>query len=143
MPATHHRDLTHHLRVLLVFIKFNMLICMLMERLRTHLNPVPSPAIQPPAQSQRQPALRRRKKKSFEDKKGDATATSWPTSYTPTSQDTRILSGCHLNFLDLMEECIHHCIKKSVNNFMKPLEVGLKLAITLRHLATGETYTSL
>ena len=33
--------------------------------------------------------------------------------------------------------------KKSVTNFRKPSEVGLKLAITLRHLATGETYTSL
>ena len=46
-------------------------------------------------------------------------------------------------FFDLIKECIHHHIKKSVTNFRKPLEVGLKLAITLRHLVTGETYTSL
>ena len=38
---------------------------------------------------------------------------------------------------------MHHRIKKSVTNFRKSLEVRLKLAITLRHLATGETYTSL
>ena len=44
---------------------------------------------------------------------------------------------------DLIEEHIHQHIKKSVTNFRKPLEVGLKLAITLRHLATGETYTYL
>ena len=43
----------------------------------------------------------------------------------------------------LIEERRHHRIKRSVTNFRKPLEVGLKLAITLRHLATGETYTSL
>ena len=43
----------------------------------------------------------------------------------------------------LIEERKHHHIKKSVNNFRKPLEVGLKLAITLRHLARGDTYTSL
>ena len=46
-------------------------------------------------------------------------------------------------FFYLMEECIHHCIKKEVISFRKPLELQLKLAITLRHLATGETYTSL
>ena len=45
-------------------------------------------------------------------------------------------------FFDLIKECIHHRIKKSVTNFRKPLEVGLKLAKTLRHLVTGETYTS-
>ena len=42
----------------------------------------------------------------------------------------------------LIEEHIHHHIRKSVINFRNYLE-GLKLAITLRHLATGETYTSL
>ena len=67
--------------------------------------------------------------------KRDATVTAWPTSYTHISQDTRIFH--------LIEECIHHHMKKSVTNFRKPLEVGLKLAITLRHLATGETYSSL
>ena len=44
---------------------------------------------------------------------------------------------------DLIQECIHHRIKKEVTNFRKPLEVGLNLAITLRHLATGEIYISL
>ena len=44
-----------------------------------------------------------------------------------------------LAVFDLIEECIHHCIKKEVTNFRKPLQVGLKLAITLRHLATGDT----
>ena len=34
-------------------------------------------------------------------------------------------------------------LRKSITNFRKPLEVGLKLAVTLRHLSRGETYTSL
>ena len=38
---------------------------------------------------------------------------------------------------------MHHQIKKEVTNSMKPLQVGLKLAITLRHLATRERYKSL
>ena len=44
---------------------------------------------------------------------------------------------------DLTEECMHHGIKKEVTNFKKPLQVGLRLGITLRHLATGEMYKSL
>ena len=36
-----------------------------------------------------------------------------------------------------------HHLRKSITNFRKPLEVGLKLAVTLRHLSTGESYTSL
>ena len=53
-------------------------------------------------------------------RKKDATATSFPEFY----QDATFLFF-------------------SVNNFRKSLEVGLILAIMLRHLATGETCTSL
>ena len=43
-------------------------------------------------------------------------------------------------FLDLIEERITHThthtpLRKSITNFRKPLEVGLKLAVTLRHLS--------
>ena len=152
MPATHHRDFLHQLRVFLVFIEFNILICILMERQkRTHLNPAPSSALQPPAQPQPQPALRRRRKRS----------NLWVMPWIHKRQE----NGCYINlladlihtdipgcqnfvrmppaFFNLIEERIHHRIKKSVTNFRKPLEVGLKLAIILRHLATGQTYTSL
>ena len=37
----------------------------------------------------------------------------------------------------------HPHLRKSITNFRKPLEVCLKLAVTLRHLSTGESYTSL
>ena len=46
-------------------------------------------------------------------------------------------------FFYLIEERITPHLRKSTTNFRKPLEVGLKLAVTLRHLSTGETYTSL
>ena len=59
--------------------------------------------------------------------------------------DTRIPDFVRMPyaFFDLIEKCIQHRVKKSVTNFKKTLEIGLKLAIMLRHLATGETYTSL
>ena len=44
---------------------------------------------------------------------------------------------------DLIEERINPHLRKSETNFRKPLPVGLKLAVTLRHLSTGESYTSL
>ena len=34
-------------------------------------------------------------------------------------------------------------LRKSTTNFRKRLEVGLKLAVTLRHLSPGESYSSL
>ena len=40
---------------------------------------------------------------------------------------------------DILEECIHRYIMKEVTNFRKHLQVAQKLAITLRHLETGET----
>ena len=46
-------------------------------------------------------------------------------------------------FFYLIEERINPHLRKSITNFRKPLEVGLKLAVTLRHLSTGESYTSL
>ena len=110
---------------------------------RTHLNPAPSPAIQPPAQPQSQSAPSSPPGEAeshptsgpchgfFRDKEGMPQQP--PTSYTQTCP-------C---LIDLIKECIHHRIKKSITNFRKALKVGLNLAITLRHLATLETYTSL
>ena len=45
-------------------------------------------------------------------------------------------------FIWLKKESPPH-LRKSIINFRKPLEVRLKLAATLRHLSTGESYTSL
>ena len=46
-------------------------------------------------------------------------------------------------FFYLIEERITPHLRKLITNFRNPLEVGLKLAVTLRHLSTGESYTSL
>ena len=102
----------------------------------------PSPAIQSPAQPQPQPAPRRRKPQN-----------PWVMPWILQRQE----KGCYSNLLAnlihrhprvpefcqdvpclfyFIEEHIHHHIKKSVTNFRKSLEVGLKLAITLRHLAS-------
>ena len=46
-------------------------------------------------------------------------------------------------FFGLIEERINPHLGKSETNFRTSLPVGLKLAVTLRHLSTGESYTLL
>ena len=41
-------------------------------------------------------------------------------------------------FFYLIEEKITRHLRKSITNFRKPLEIRLKLTVTLRHLSTGE-----
>ena len=64
-----------------------------------------------------------------------------PPSRPPTHRHPGKPEFCHnaTCLFDLIEEHTHHFLTKSATNFRKPLEVRLKLAITLRHLATGET----
>ena len=57
--------------------------------------------------------------------------------------DYRYFTRMEPAFFYLIEERISSRLRKSTPNFKKPLEVGLKLAVTLRHLSTGEIYTSL
>ena len=61
---------------------------------------------------------------------------------------TEIPGYCHFirmppDFFDLIEGRIYNRLKKSHTNFRKPLKVGLKLVVTLRHLSTVKSYTSL
>ena len=112
----------------------------------THLNPGPPPAIQPAPSPQ--PPLPPRQRKNSQN--------PWVMPWICQ----RVEKQCYRNLLvnliqtdisdyqnfvrmppavfDLIEECIRHSIKKEVTNFRKSVQVGLKLAITLRYLATGE-----
>ena len=136
MPATHQRDFLQKFRFFIEFtISIFIIIC---RQKRPHLNPGPSHAQQPPPQPQPQPAPRRRRKP--------------PNPWVMPLILQRQEKGCYSNlladlihtdipgyqnsvrlppaFFDIIEECINNRIKKSVTNFRKPLEVGLKLSIT-------------
>lgn len=46
-------------------------------------------------------------------------------------------------FFEMLQERLGPRLSKQTTNWREPLSVGLKIATTLRYLATGETYTSL
>ena len=93
-----HPNFLHKLRVYLVLVEFNIFICIMIGgQKRSQLNPglttCPTASITAiaPASPRRSRQIPGSYPGSFKDKKKDATAISWSTSYTPTSQNTRIL----------------------------------------------------
>ena len=126
---------------LFVFIEFNFLLYMVFSTHRRQQNPTPAQ----PASPSPPPPRRRRKLQNL-----------WVLPWILQREER----GCYRTLLDklitpgnftrvepaffyLIEERISPSLRKSITNFRKPLEVGLKLAVTLRHLSTGESYTSL
>ena len=115
---------------------------MICRQKRTHLNLGPAPALQPALSPQ--PAPRRR------GKPPNRFVMPWILQIEETGCYRTLLANLiqtgmpgYQNFCLVCLIFIHHHIKKSLTNFRKPLEVGLKQAITMGHLGAGETNTSL
>ena len=133
MSASHQRDFPQKLRALLLFNELFFIFFLIYRHKRAHLNPGPVAAIQPAPSPQ--PTTIQEKKKVL----GHALDPSKRRKRKLQQPPGRLIS----QVFDFIEEHIHHRIKKEVTNFRKPLEVVLKLAMTLRYPATGETYKSL
>ena len=143
MTGTHQEQLIDQLRF---FIEFNFLLCKIFSRHRRQQNPTPAQLASPSPQ----PPRRRRKPQN-----------PWVMPWILQREE----NGCYRSLLDelitteipgyrnftrmkqaffyLIEKGIIPHLRKSITTFRKPLEVGLKLAVTLRHLSTGESYTLL
>ena len=129
-----------------VFIELNILLYMIISRHRRQQNPAPAQ----PASPSPPPTSRRRKPQNLwvmpwilqREERGcyrtllDELITDIPGHRNFTRMQPAF-------FLYLIEERITPHLRKLITNFRKPLEVGLKVAATLRHLSTGESYTSL
>ena len=46
-------------------------------------------------------------------------------------------------FFEMMKTRLEPCLTRQATNYRAPISVGEKLALTIRYLATGESYTSL
>ena len=150
MTGTHQEELIDHLRVVFVFIEFNFLLYLIFSRHRTQQNPAPA---QPASPSPPPPAPRRRRKPQnpwilpwiLQREERGCYRTLLDELITTDIPGYRNFTRMEPAFFYLIEERITpppH-LRKSITNFRKPLEVGLKLAVTLRDLSTEESYTSL
>ena len=147
MTGTHQEQLIDHLSGFLVFIEFNFLLYLIFSRQRRQQNPTPA---QPASPSPPPPPPRRRRKPQnpwvlpwiLQREERDCYRTLLDELIPTDISGYRNFTRMEPVFFYLIEERItpHH--RNSFTNFRKPLEVGLKLAVTLRHLATGESYTS-
>ena len=148
MTATHQKELFDKLKVLWFFIELNMLLFFMISRHRKQQNPAPAqPA--PPSQPQPPPRRRRTPKNPWvmpwilQREQRGCYRTLLDELITTDIPGYRNCTKMEPAFFDLIEERITSHLRKSITNFRKAFEVGLKLAVTLRHLSTGESYTSL
>ena len=117
----------------------------MISRYRRQQNPAPAqPATPPP------PPRRRRKQQNpwfmpwiLQREERECYRTLLDELITTDIPGYRTFTRMEPAFFYLIEERITPRLRKSITNFRKQLEVGLKLAVTLRHLSTGESYTSL
>ena len=146
MTGTHQEQLIDHLRVFLVFIEFNFLLYLTFSRHRRQQNPAlaqPASPSPPPPRRIRKPQnpwvlpwiLQREERGCYRTLLAELITTDIPGYRNFTRMEPA--------FFYLIEKRITPHLRKSFTNFRKSLEVGLKLAVTLRHLSTGESYTSL
>ena len=130
-------------------LELNMLLFFMISRLRRQQNPAPAQP-EPPPQPQPPPCRRRRKPQNpwvmpwiLQREERGCYRTLLDELITTDIPGYRNFTKMEPALFDLIEERITPHLRKSTTNFRKPLEVRLKLAVTLRHLSTGETYTFL
>ena len=143
MTGTHQEQLIDHLRVFLVFIELNFFIVLDIFKTQKTAEPSTCPVIititptpHKEAKESMGPALDTAEERGCYGTLLDELITTDIPGY-------RNFTRMEPAFFDLIEKRITPHLRKSFNNFRKPLEVGLKLVVTLRHLSTGESYTSL
>ena len=146
MTRTHQEQLIDHLRVLLFFIELNLFLYVVISTHRRQHNPAPA---QPASPSPPPPTKRRKPQnpwvlpRTLQTEERGCYRTLLDELITTNIPGYRNFTWMEPAFFYLIEERITPHLKKSVTNFRRPLEVRLKLAVTLRHLSIGKSYTSL
>ena len=140
MTATHQEQLLDHLRVLLFFIELNMLLFIMNHEFKTQKTAEPST---PTTQKEKEATESMGHAWILQREERGCYRTLLDKLITTDIPGYRNFTRMEPAFFYLIEERIMPHLRKSTTNFGKPLDVGLKLAVTWRHLSTGETYTSL
>ena len=141
MPPFNGRQLQQQLRAFLVFIQLQ--IMMYFQFLRRPQQPPPPPP--PPAPIQRPRRrhnmwvrpwlLQREERGAYQNIMADLYATDIPrfTNYMRMTPE----------FVEMIKTRLEPHLARQATNYRAPISVGEKLALTIRYLATGESYTSL
>ena len=142
MPPFNGRQIQQQLRAFLVFI--HLQIIMYFHFLRQAQQPPPPPPA-PPAPIQRPRRrhnmwvrpwlLQREERGAYHNIMADLYATDIPgfTNYMRMTPE----------FFEMMKTRLEPRLARQATNYRAPISVGEKLALTIRYLATGESYTSL
>ena len=141
MPPFNGRQLQHQLRAFLVFIQLHIIMYLLF--LRRPQQPPPAPP--PPPQARQSPRrhnmwvrpwlLQREERGTYHNIMAELYATDIPgfTNYMRMTPE----------FFEMIKTRLEPCLARQATNYRAPISVGEKLALTIRYLATGESYTSL
>ena len=141
MPPFNGRQLQQQLRAFLVFIQLQIMMYLLFLRQSQQPPPAPPP---PPARQRpkrrhnmwvRPWLLQREERGAYHNIMAELYATDIPgfTNYMRMTPE----------FFEMTKSRLEPCIARQAINYRAPISVGEKLALTIRYLATGESYTSL
>ena len=142
MPPFNGRQLQQQLRALLVFIQLQLMIYLLFlcrPQQPPQAAPPPLPAIQRPRRRHnmwvRPWLLQREERGAYHNIMAELYATDIPgfTNYMRMTPE----------FFEMIKTRLEPCLARQAINYRAPISVGEKLALTIRYLATGESYTSL
>ena len=140
MPPFNGRQVQQQFRAFLVFIQLHIMMYLLFLR-----QPQPPPAAPPPPARQRPRRrhnmwvrpwlLQREERGAYHNIMAELYATYIP-GFTNFMRMTP-------EFFELIKTRLEPCLARQATNYRAPISVGEKLALTIRYLTTGESYTSL
>ena len=142
MPPFNGRQLQPQLRAFKVFIQLQIMMYLLF--LHRPQQPPPAPPPPPPARQRprrrhnmwvRPWLLQREERRAYHNIMAELYATYIPgfTNYMRMTPE----------FFEMIKTRLEPCLARQATNYRAPISVGEKLALTIRYLATGESYTSL
>ena len=141
MPPFNGRQLQQQLRAFLAFIIYIMMYLLFLRRPQ---QPPPAPPPPPPARQRprrrhnmwvRPWLLQREERGAYHNIMAELYATDIPgfSNYMRMTPE----------FFEMIKTRLEPRIARQATNYRAPISVGEKLALTIRYLATGESYTSL
>ena len=140
MPPLNGRQVQQQFRTFLVFIQLHIMMYLLfLHRLQQPAAAIPPPARQRPRRRHnmwvRPWLLQREEKGAYHNIMAELYATDIP-GFTNFMRMTP-------EFFEMIKTRLEPRLARQATNYRYPISVGEKLALTIRYLATGESYTSL